>query len=184
MEYERIVVPLLNPDPKIWVHGSGFLAKIDETIYLVTVAHLGDPQLLPRKDWSVWGEKIQVVEPSESSNLDGSVVALAEHQLFRISAFGHRVPKFKYFIREDRPEGIADIILIPLADSDPLLRDYKCFELPSETSSPMLHEAVTLLGRRDDFPSLAIREHIVVQVDGPIHVLSPTSTEGDSGGQL
>ncbi|WP_193058683.1 serine protease family protein [Glutamicibacter arilaitensis] len=173
-----------NPDIGTGVYGSGFLAKIEEAFYLVTVAHLGDPQLLPRKDWSVWGNKIQIVEPTGPNNPEGSWAGIADHQLFRTSAFGHRIPRFKYFIREDQPDGVADVILIPIEASDPLMRHYRCFNLPEESTSPSLGEVVTLLGRRDDFPSLATREHHIVQVDGPIHVLSPTSSEGDSGGPV
>ncbi|MDP9890802.1 hypothetical protein [Pseudarthrobacter enclensis] len=83
MNFNNMVAPIMalnhstDSSPTI---GSGFLAQLDGEIFLVTVAHLGDPVLAPRADWSLWPDKLLLAD--RAAKEDEEISTEAELVLF------------------------------------------------------------------------------------------------------
>ncbi|WP_160667949.1 hypothetical protein [Pseudarthrobacter sp. ATCC 49987] len=167
-----------------WLHGSGFLARIHGSTFLVTVAHLGDCELAPRADWSLWPDSIFLADTVDVDEEDGLPKRIEEFVLFIEGHKGKRVPRFKYRLRQERPGTIADIILLPLQSDDRIVKMYSSFHLPVDKGDHQPGALVTQLGRRSEFPALSDTEHHSTLLDGPVRLMVPEGQEGDSGGPV
>lgn len=184
MDFQRIVAPLVsyNPSQIDKVNfGSGFLVRVNNEIFLATVAHLADPILAPRSDWTKWSEEIHLVNPT--SGTDGGAIDLIEtYPLFTEDLRGQRSPVFKYHLREDKHGTIVDAILIPVPHGSHLKSSYQHFDLPNDIGSHRPLTEVLQLGRRDEFPALNVSHHLSTTSSGPLRFAAPEGRSGDSGG--
>ncbi|WP_073708040.1 serine protease [Glutamicibacter sp. 0426] len=178
MEYENLVVPLMafpsgeNKEP---LGGSGFLVTCNGEKYLVTAAHLANHQLAPSSDWSLWSNELILV--------DQSIRPVEIYQLFYEGHKGKRVPRFKYYLREDRENSIADLILVPVENSSVIARTYESFDLDQEMGSYEPDIEVLMLGRpTEGFPALSVVSHTTKDAHGPLRFMAPDAAEGNSGG--
>lgn len=180
MDYEKLVVPLMsfpsgkNKNPMV---GSGFLITYKGEKYLVTAAHLANYQLAPSSDWSLWSNELILVDQS---------LALVEiYQLFYEEHKGIRVPRFKYYLREDRENSIADLILVPVEKSSVIARTYVSFDLDQEIGTYEPDTEVLMLGRpAEGFPRLSVVSHTSKDAQGPLRFMTPDAAEGNSGGPV
>ena len=181
-----MVAPLLAPknDVDTVPFGSGFLVRVSGEIFLATVAHLGDAVLAPRTDWSLWVENIFFVDAAAVDTATGSYTQIEEFPLFFEGYKGKRVPRFKYFLRQERLGTIADVILLPLQDSAQIVGMYHCFDLPADRGNHEYGSEVTQLGRRSEFPALSVAKHRSHLREGPVRLMIPETQEGDSGGPV
>lgn len=168
-----------------WAVGSGFLARIDSEIFLVTVAHLADPELAPRDDWSLWADAMFLTDVVDVDDEDGLPKRIAKFDLFIEGHKGKRVPRFKYQSRPERPGTIADIILLPLQPDDLVVKMYRIFDLPAESGPHQPGAVVTQLGRRVvKFPALSVTTRESKEQAGPARIIFPAGEDGDSGGPV
>ncbi|WP_459384543.1 hypothetical protein [Arthrobacter humicola] len=189
MNFERLVAPLvaINDERKREITvGSGFLARINADLYLVTVAHLADEIVTPRADWTVWPDEIHLVNPDKPLDAQGRPTKINTYPLFIEGYNGKKVPRFKYALRtEPGYEGqVQDVMLLPLQDDDPIVKMYDVFDLPKDRATFAQGATVTMLGRRNPFPSLSTAEHTLTQDLGLIRFMDPLTQKGDSGGPV
>lgn len=188
VDFEKTVAPLMalkyGTDDK-WVVGSGFLARINGEIFLVTVAHLGDPELAPRADWSLWPDNIFLTDTVDMDEEDGLPKRIEKFDLFIEGHKGKRVPRFKYLLRQERPGTMADLILLPLQSDDRIMKMYSCFDLPADIGAHEPDAEVTQLSRRrNKFPALSVTTHKSKEQAGPARFMFPEGEKGDSGGPV
>lgn len=187
VDFDNMVAPLMAPKygaADQWLFGSGFLVRINGEIFLVTVAHLGDHQLAPSADWSLWPDRIFLADTADVDEADGLPKRVAPFDLFFEGHNGKRVPRFKYLLRQERPGTIADIILLPLQSDDRIVKMYSSFDLPADKGDHEPGAVVTQLGRRSEFPALSVTEHRLTLKDGPVRLMVPEGQAGDSGGPV
>lgn len=186
MNFNDAVIPLLAfPHGEVTQHviGSGFLVRINDGLFLATVAHLGDPIPTPRLDWSFWPATIFLVNRDSDPN---DVSMLAELSLFDLAPEGGRLPRFKYAHRPEpgAPGIIQDIILLPIQEDDYMAALYTAFDLPAERGKHEFGATVTMLGRRNEFPGLSTVQHTLTLQGGPARYMIPEGQDGDSGGPV
>lgn len=181
-----MVAPLtaLKKDVDTVLFGSGFLVRVNGEVFLATVAHLGDAVLAPRSDWSLWADSIFLVDSAAVDTGTGSYTPIEVFPLFFEGYKGKRIPRFKYFLRQEKPGTIADIILLPLQDSARIVGMYHCFDLPADRGNHEYGSEVTQLGRRNEFPALSVAKHRSHLSEGPVRLMIPETQEGDSGGPV
>lgn len=185
VEFKNWVAPLIadTPDGAGSVIGCGFLANIGGQTYLVTAAHLANHQLTPTGDWSVWADKIFLVDDAPVKNEEFK--RLSEFPLFIEGNRGKRVPRFKYSWRHERPNSIMDLIMLPIDSKDPIATLYSGFHLPADKGAHDPGAEVTMLGRpRDGFPDLNVRTHHLTVERGIARHMEPMTRQGDSGGPV
>ncbi len=180
-----MVVPLMAPVKDAWTAGSGFLARISGELFLVTTAHIGDRELAPRAEWSLWPDSIYLADTVEVDQEDNLPKRIASFELFTEDSDARRIPLFKYHLRQDRPGRIADIILLPIPPDHPVAELYSDFDLPANIGDHEVGAAVTMLGRKvSTFPSLVVTPGFTTMQAGPLRFMIPEGEEGDSGGPV
>lgn len=189
VNFEKMVVPLMAPGymtNESFNIGSGFLARINDCLYLVTVAHLADYVLSPRADWTLWPDNIWLVNPEIPFAQGSTPTTVKNYPLFAMSYEGKKVPRFKYVLRTEpeRQGEIQDVILLPILANDPIVKLYDPFDLPSDSGAFSVGAKVTMLGRRRPFPALSAVEHTLTQDSVLVRYMEPEGANGDSGGPV